>query len=138
MGEFLDFQTNPQFVSAFRFMLWASFLSVSVLAWARIRLSDGVARQPRVGVAMVFSGLTVHQFYYWLRWRAEAHEDVAILAALSEIRHITSLCLIVMSIGALLYLGWWLRDRWGPFWLPIGGSILGALFAVGYGDALWL
>lgn len=139
--DWLSFDTHPEFVAAFRFLFWSMFIGVTGVAVNYARLSKHRAWAPKVipiGVAMIFGSMAVHQFYYWLVHRARAHDHEMLLTALEDIRHITSVLLIVMCIGGLLYIGHYMREMFGSYWVTVSAGIMIALWCVGYLDARWV
>lgn len=145
--DFLDFDRNPEFVAAFRFTVWALFLGLAAVAWkyftrlrAEVRAKTINAQfMPEIpfGALLAYPAFGLHQFYYWLRWRAEAHEDAALLSALNDIRHVTSLLLVVMAVGGLFYMSSFMNDLFGRRWLSAGIAVLVILWTIGYVDARW-
>lgn len=136
-----SFEENPEFVTAFRFMFWALFLGLTFVAWKYVDLSRREKWAPThipMGVALVFLGISIHQFYYWMWHRAKAQTDEALISDLSDIRHITSLMLVVMSVGGLLYMSHIMRLFVGKYWMAAGLGVIVALWGIGYIDARWL
>ena len=138
--ETLDaLERTPEITAAIRFVVFACALATSIVAFHYARVTSGlnVPRLPLYGLAVESAGMCGLYAYYWLKWRYTAWTDHDVLAAMGDIRHLTSFFMILIIIGGAMIISPFLK-RWLGGWWPVGAfAVIIMLLGLGYGDASW-
>ena len=132
-------EATPALTAAFRFLIWSLALATAIVAAHYARRTEGskVPAMPLWGLSIEAVGWFGHQFYYWLWWRAKSHDNAELLQSLQEIRHVTSLFLLLVVLGVILIVSPFLKSRVGSAWPAVAVASVVALWLIGWGDASW-
>jgi len=130
----------PATTAAMRFLVWSIALATAIVSAHYAMRTPGKVIPARAmwGVSCEAFGWFIHQFYYWLWWRAKGKGQDNLFEALQDIRSITSISLVFVVIGAVLIISPFLEKRFGVYWpLPAAFGIC-VLWLVGFGDIKWI
>lgn len=132
-------ENAPAITAATRFTVWSVALATCIIT-AHYAIRTSGERVPSLamwGVSCEAAGWFIHQFYYWLWWRAKGTDNELLFEALQDIRSVTSISLVFVVVGAVLIISPFMQRRFGPFWPIAAISIVMVIWLVGYGDIKW-